>query len=171
MPTLYEISQSLEAIEELLFEVGGEVSDIHTEAVIDAWLGEYGQARDEKIDGYCALIREIEARRDARRLEAARLNDLATADHNAVTRLKERLMWFFEAHGIQKMDTARFRVSVANNGGVQPVAVLCKPEELPPQFQKIIVKADNDALREALEEGETMPFAALVERGRHLRIR
>src|SRR5262245_34808267 len=103
MPTLYQIGEDLRAIEELLLEVGGEVSDIDAERAIDQWLAEYGTARDEKVDAYCGLLKEMEARRDARRHERDRLDELAVIDDNAVRRLKERLLWFFEAHGISKL--------------------------------------------------------------------
>jgi hypothetical protein len=171
MPTLYSISGDLNSLDQLLTELNGELTDDEVEKIIDGWLEEITGARDEKVDAYCGLIREIEARREARHVEAKRLYDLAMVDENAVIRLKERLFWFFEAHGIQKLETVHFKVSVANNGGQQPINVKYPPNELPEEFQKLSVSADMKKLREVLETGETLPFAELLERGRHLRIR
>src|SRR4249920_49552 len=98
MSTLYEISADLQALEELLTEVGGEIPDEQAEAAIDAWLEETGTATKDKVDNYCGLIRELEARRDARKAEAQRLADRSRIDANAVDRLKGRLLAFFEVH-------------------------------------------------------------------------
>jgi hypothetical protein len=66
------------------------------------------------------------------------------------------------------METARFRVSVANNGGPQHIDIT---KDVPEEYQRITVSADTKRIREALERGELLDFASLLERGRHLRIR
>ena len=105
--TLYEISGNLAALESLLTEVGGELPDEVAEAAIDAWLEETGTATRDKVDSYCGLIREIESRATARKAEAKRLSERANIDSGAVDRLKARLLWFFEAHQIKTLETAR----------------------------------------------------------------
>jgi hypothetical protein len=169
--TLYEISADLQALEMLLTEVGGELPDAVAEAAIDAWLEETGKATRDKVDDYCGLIRELEARRDARKAEARRLADRAQIDANTVDRLKGRLLSFFEVHAIKTMETARFRVTAAQNGGVVPLIITAPLESIPDEFIEFVRKPMNPMIREMLEAGEALPFAELGERGKSIRIK
>ena len=169
--TLYEISADLSALEELLTEVGGELPDGEAEAAIDAWLEETGTATKEKVDRYCGLIRELEARRDARMEEAKRLQQRATTDWNAILRLKARLLAFFEVHQLKTLETPRFRVTAAQNGGVAPLTITAPLEEIPDEFIEFVRKPMNPMIRELLEAGERLPFAELGERGKSIRIK
>jgi hypothetical protein len=171
MPTLYDISDDLLALESILIEAGGDVTDPEADQAVDNWLAELGSARDEKIDAYCSLYREFDLRAKAREEEATRLFNLASADLNAARRLRERLLYFFELHRISKLETERFRLTVAANGGALPLFVDCEPEALPEDYQRVRIEADKAAIREALESGAPLDFARLGERGRHLRIR
>jgi len=170
MPTLYDISNDLLELESILMEAGGDVTDPEADEVVDRWLEACG-ARDDKIDAYCSLFREFETRAKARETEASRLFDLASADLNAAKRLRERLLYFFELHRISKLETDRFRLTVANNGGALPLFVDGEPEALPEEYQRVRIEADKAAIREALEQGAPLDFARLGDRGRHLRIR
>jgi hypothetical protein len=169
--TLYEISADLQALEMLLTEVGGELPDEVAEAAIDSWLEETAGATREKVDNYCALIRELEARRDTRKAEAKRLAERAGIDDGVVDRLKTRLLWFFEAHAIKTLETTRFRVTAAQNGGLQPLIITAPLEDIPDEFIEFVRKPMNPIIRELLEAGENLPFAELGERGKSIRIK
>lgn len=171
--TLFEICADLRALENLLEEIGGDISDPEVAEAIDQWLGENSEALETKLDGYAALITERMAMSKARKEEAKRLSDLARADENFAKRLRERLQLHFEEQGIEKTETARFKFSLANNGGRVPVLLdeEFPAEELPAEFQLQRIEADKDAIREALERGEVLEFARLGERGKSLRIR
>lgn len=179
MPTLYEIGEDLDALDALLAEVGGDVSEEEAEAAIDAWLQETAQARDEKLDRYAALIREKEARAAARQQEADRMATLAATDTNAARKLKTRLCDFLLSQGIKKVDTPRFRISVSGNGGKQGVSVNVPVEDLPADLRetRTTVLPLTDLIRERLEAGEALldgegrPLASLNPRGHHVRIR
>ena len=162
--TLMGISAGLSALEELLLEAGGDVSDPEADAAVDAWFAELGGARDQKVDDYCSLYEKLKRRGERRKR-------LAESDAKAAARLKERLQYFFEVQGISKLETDSYRLSIANNGGLLPLLVDRAPEALPAEFQKITVAADNEAIRRALESGEPIDFAHFGERGRHLRIK
>lgn len=173
MSTLFEIRNDLDALADLLAEVGGDVSEADAEAAIDAWLLETEGARNAKLDSYAALIREIELRAAGRKAEAERLAALAKSDSATVDRLRGRLLWFLQDQGLGKVETERFRLTVCANGGKAPVRLLVAPEQLPGEYQreKVIISADTDAIREALEQGAALSFAVLGERGHNLRIR
>lgn len=169
--TLFAISDDLLALDALLEELGGDVTEETTAAAIDDWLGTLGAERDQKLDNYAALIREIEARAEARKTEAHRLAELVRIDTNRAAVLKARLKNFFIVHDLKPIETARFKLSLVNNGGVLPLVVDLPADDLPEAFQRVKLEVDNDAIRSALDEGEVLPFARYGERGKSLRIK
>ncbi len=168
--TLFAISEDLQALYDRLEALGGDVTDPEVEATLDAWFEDLIEERDVKLDNYAALIRELEARAAARREEARRLTDRARRDEDQAAYLKNRLVLFFQQHGLKSVETRRYRLTVARRGGRAPVDLHVDPEALPEPFRRVKVSADLDAIREALERGETLEFAELGERGYSLRI-
>lgn len=173
--TLYEITSDLLALEDLLMDVGGDVTEESAQQAIDSWLSGLGEERDNKLNGYCWLIREIESRAEVRKQEAARLTSLAGVDGNAVKRLKDRMKQFMELTRTQKIETEHFKIGVQANGGRQAVEIApeiaANPSSLPEEFQKWTVSPDTDTIRTALETGQSLSFATLTPRGTHVRIR
>lgn len=169
--SLVEISDDLRAIDELMDEVGGELADASLEHWFDSITAEIGAQRDAKVDNYCALIDNLDAQAKRHREDAKRLAEWAQVDENKVRRLKERLLWFFEAQGLQRLVTAHYKPRIQSNGGVQPLAVNLRPEDLPEEFQRVTVEADNDRIRTFLESGEELEWAELLPRQTHLRIK
>lgn len=172
MRTLFQISDDLFALEAILAEVGGEITDDEAGAALEKFFDELGAERDAKIDNYCALIRELEARAEAREAEAKRLTALAGSDANSAKRLKNRLLVFFEIQEISKLDTARFRVAVQKNGGALP---LIFPEEwereparAPERYHKQTIALNKTLLREDAEftQSEIKKLKADVEAGK-----
>lgn len=147
-------------------ELTGEINP-----TIDALLQELEGSIATKVENYCWLIREIEGRAAIRLLEAKRIKALATTNENMVKSLKERLKFFFEQQQIEKLECKTFKVSIANNGGVQPLQVDLLPDQLPVQFQKITIEPDNQALRKAIEMGTEINGVRLLPRGTSLRIK
>lgn len=173
---LDERAEHIAALEELLFEVEGDVSEECAEAAITAWLAEADIPLRAKLDAYGAVIRERELRGAARKAEAERYGGLAEVDLNTAKRLKARLHWLFVNEGIEKMETERFKFTLANNGGKAPVLIHVSPSELPEWARRVTVSADTEAIRGEIEERERtgamgLDFAAIGERGRHLRIK
>jgi hypothetical protein len=164
--TLFDISEDFRALEDLL---DGDTPDLEA---ITAWLDELGAERDQKLDGYARLIGEIEARAKFRKDEARRIAELARLDETKAQQLKDRLKLFFESHGLSSIHTARYRLTLAKNGGKAPL-ILDTPdaEALPPRFQRVSIDLDREAIREALDAGEALDFARLGERGYSLRIK
>ena len=170
MATLLQIGDEAAALAALIDELpDGELTP-EAATALEAWFAQIGEQRDKKIDGYCAIIRELELRSDARHEEAARLAKLASGEANIAKRLRDRLKLFFELTGLQRVDTQRFRVSLAGNGGVRPVHIDCDAGALPEAFRKVECRADLPAIRDALLTGATIPGCRLDERGKSLRI-
>jgi hypothetical protein len=150
MPTLYDISTALRELEAKLLDNAGEIPDEAFEACLDA----AADQRDQKLDGYCALIRELEERANARSNEANRLQQLAAADQQAAERLRSRLKWFFERHQLPKVETMHFRISLQNNGGVLPLHIPqaweTEPASAPEVFHRRSIQLDRELLRKTV---------------------
>lgn len=169
--TLWDIAGDLTALEDLLEESGGEVTDC--EATIDAWFAELTTDAATKLDGYAGYIMELLARAEDRKEEAKRLADRARIDENLAGYLKARMLEFFVARGWPKLETKRYKLTVCNNGGKTPLKVFVPAHELPERFrqQRIEYVAKTDEIAKALEAGEELPFAQLGQRGKHVRIK
>ena len=169
MRTLFNISDDLEHLNSLLDELG---DDTQQQELLSQWFEELGTERDRKLDGYAALIAEMQARAEVRKAEAKRMLELATLDEKRARLLKERLKWFFETHKLKTVETLRYRLSLAKNGGKPPLILKdTSPQELPERFQQISVAPNNAAIRAALEAGEELEFAQLGVIGTSLKIK
>jgi type I site-specific restriction-modification system R (restriction) subunit len=146
--TLFDISDDLEKLNELLDAAG---DDTQQQEVLIQWLEQLGEERDRKLDGYAALISEMQAQAEARKAEARRLSELAASDENRAQLLKDRLKWFFEQHKLKTLETARYRLSVAKNSTrpliVNPDVALA---QLPEEYKKVSFELNTVAIREAL---------------------
>lgn len=172
--TLYDISQDLHALEEILTETGGEIPDGEIGEQLEAWFAQVGQAYTEKLDNMAALIRHFESLADAAALEAKRLSALAATRDNAAKRLKERVKQFLVEHGISKLATPRFSLSVVGNSRaalLYPRAWDANPEQIPAAFRLVQYAVNKQALIEALNESTAPDGVSLGERGNHLRIK
>lgn len=173
MATLIEISNSLVELEAQLDELGFDEQS----AVIEAWLEELhcekSEEMQDKLDNYAALISDLLARTEVRKAEAQRLMQRAKVDQGKADNLKKMLQWFFTKHELKTVETDRYRITLAKNGGKAPIVL---DEEysvaaMPDEFVKISMSPDLEAIREALEAGEKLEFARLSDRGQSIRIR
>jgi len=171
MPSIYEISDDLRALGELLAESLGEVTP-DAEAALAEFERELEANLHAKLDSYCGLIRELELRSEARRAEADRIATLARRDEMAATALRSRLLAVFRERRLPPQTTTRFSVRLSRNGGVAPVEFdTADFETLPDRFRVATWRADTKAVRAALEAGEPLGFARLRERGERIDIR
>lgn len=168
--TLFELTGDALALHDLLTETGGDITEPSVAQAIDAWMKELDKGLHTKVDGYCILVRELEARAEARKAEAERLAKRAQVDENAARALKERLKVAFQMIGVEKIETDNFNVRVQKNGGKAPLEVTVAPEALPERFTVVERKVNNEAVRAALEAGEKVEGCRLLDRGVSLRI-
>jgi len=169
MGTLIEICHDQIAFAALLDECDAEPS-IEAQQALELWFAELQASSKDKIDHYCAFVRELTLRAAARKEEAERLQKRADIDTNLAKELKERLKVYLQIQGIKRVETHRYKVTVAGNGGLVPLKIDVDPNKLPKEFQKWTVEPDNAKLRDALECGEVVEGVSLGVRGSHLRI-
>lgn len=165
MSTLYEISEEMRALEELIIEQNGDITD--DQDVVMQWMDDTSEQLSKKLENYGKLIRELEARSAARQEEAVRMRGRATVDANAAANLRRRLLYFFQERGIHTMETASFKFGVRKNGGAKPLEFI--EDDVTDEFKTLVV--DKSKIRKALEEGRELSFAKLNERGESLSIR
>lgn len=167
---LFEIGEELERIADALRDAEGVVND----GLLEEWFDSVMEARDQKIDRYCNLIKSLEGMAAIREEEIKRLQALVKGDQATVKRLKDRLRIFVEGQG-GKVETPLHKLSVAKNGGKVPVhypgAWAESPSEAPEAFHRRRIELDVEAIRASLEAGEEIPGCAIGERGTHLRIK
>lgn len=170
--TLYDISREFSELEDLLSGIEGDIS-ADQQKQIDEFLAGLEEDRDKKIDAYCGLIRDLEARAEARKREADRFAQLARFDANKVARLKWVLLNFMQTHRVERIETVRFRLRRAANAA--PKVELGKwylehPEDLEERFRLTVYKPNLKEIAQALKDGEPLDFASFGEKGENLRI-
>lgn len=170
--TLFAISEDLLALDHLLEELGGDVSDPAVDAAITAWMTELGADESLKFDGYVNYIRQLEMEAAAAQAEANDYAERAQTRRNRVAWLKSRVKDHLEATGRKKAGTATGRtLAIQANGGMTPIlwAETIDIEAVPENLTKRVL--DTEAVRFELEAGRELPIARLGKRGTHLRIR
>lgn len=124
-----------------------------------------------KAEGYAVVNQELQSKIDGISREIERLMAWKSAITSNKRRLNEALMGAMEAMGKRKLETEHFRISIARNGGKQPMYVTPSVEDIPEAFIVRKPEPDKEKIRAALEAGEELDFAHLEERGQHLNIR
>ena len=175
--TLFNISDDIRALDDLLIEIDGEVTDTTAEEAIDNWLAELGEERDEKLDQYAWLITQSEGYAENIKAEIDRLKRRQKAMENKATRLKERLELFLKTHGIEKIQTAKFTFALQKSGGKPKVILddyfIDHAVELPEGLRRVKFEPDLSAIREKIEAGDeyALGIARLETPQKKLRIR
>lgn len=162
MSKLYEITNKYDEVLNMLYD-----EEIDQQMVIDTAESIEGEFED-KADGYGKIIKEFDALKEARRAEAKRLMDSAKVFENKINFLKQNLFNAMKQTGKTKFATNLFTFNIAKNGGKQALTI---DGDVPEEFTKTIIENDTDKIRQALENGENLPFAHLEPRGESLRIK
>lgn len=167
MTRVHDATAAAQELEEMLLESSGELTD-EMEGQF-AILTQQAESLPAAIDDVLALVRDIEIRAEARKVEARRLADRAKRDESIAAWFKDQVLRVMQNEGMKKLETTRFRATVAMPGGK---ALLELIGDVPPEYveQQIIHVTDKDKIRAELEQGKTLCFARLVEKQPYLRI-
>lgn len=174
MPKLWEIAADVLALDALLDEVDGDVSDPQVEA---AWLAMQADLQTEesrKLDGYANYVRSLEMEATAARAEAELYLTRAKSRENRVAWIKSRIKDYLILTNRKSIKTETGRtIAVQVNGGVQALELVenLDPATLPNEFVIVRRVPDTDAIRRHVTEIGALPFACLKPRGTSLRIR
>lgn len=181
--TLHELTDTLRGIESSLAETGGELTP-ELEVALDEAEGNV----EEKVEGICFVIQELNAKSKAAKEESDRLRKLAATRANAAKSLKGYLRFHMERVDRTEFDLPRFRVKRIANGRPSVRLVDDSPEAIPARFSRVRVEVDTQAIYEELKDSGRLPsgvgswFISLdndddglgpvvaIERGEHVRI-
>lgn len=124
------------------------------------------------VDALVGALRVLQAREDSLLAEARRLSQAADIAGRSAERIQALLFGFTKRAGGKFETPVGRRLRVQANGGKLPVEVVhgTDPTTVPEQYRRVQVSIDLDAVRESLAAGEVLGWAALGERGSHLRI-
>lgn len=171
--SLYEIGSEWLAVEQVLDDCGGDISDPRFEAEITKIVESIADEEGEKLDGMVRFFRQLDMESAAAKSEADEWLRRATAKDQ----LSQRIRGLIRDHLIR---TVRPRLKVPSgmtlcvqtNGGTNPIEIdRIEPEMVPDHLCKVTRSIDREAVRAALEAGELLTFARILPRGSHLRIR
>lgn len=162
MSNLYKLTNNYETVLNMLYD-----EDADEEMILDTLEAIEGEIED-KADNYAKIIKELEAKQNARKEEAKRLTESAKVFENRVKALKSNLFNSMKATGKTKFATDLFSFNIAKNGGKQTLTI---DGEVPEEYTKTITENDTDKIRQALEKGEKLTFAHFEPRGESLRIK
>ena len=173
--TLFQLSADMAAIEDALWENGGELTE---ELALALQETELSLAR--KADGYNALLRSFVATKENLKAEIDRLTKLKKTAENAEKRIKQHICDTMGAFGIDKIEGDKSKIS-----RVRTTAIETNDDMLMFSYQKNLddlnailppyiraeMKVSKTAIKEYQKEQGILPAGAEVVENYSLRIR
>lgn len=166
MDTLYSLTDDLRQ----LIDLAPSIDPEDAQCFLDTLEGVLG-ARDDKLDGYAAVIDTLKSQVELLDHEEVRIANRKKAVENRIKLMKERMIQSMHATNQTKIQTELHTFSIQKNGGVAPLKISIDVKDIPKEYLKFKPEADNAKIREALEAGTKLDWAAIEERGEQLRIR
>lgn len=162
---LYDLTDEYLVLQDMMYDP--EVDEQTLKDTMEAVFGEI----EDKAEGYAKIIMGVKADAEVLKTEEERLYARRKRLEDRQKYLKDTLMANMRAVGIEKIETALFSISIAKNGGKEPLIIDGLVEDIPGRFlipQPPVI--DNDAVRRLLTEKQ-VDWAHLEPRGVHLGIR
>lgn len=155
-PTLYGITAELNAILAQLEELGGEITPELEQA-----LAITEEQFTAKAEDYGHAILNLKAMATAAKAEKDRLANLQKFYENAQKRLTDALSTAMQVFSQDKVENATMRLSLRHSTATEVDDL----DQLPSEYKttKVEVVADKTAIKKAIQQGEDVPGAHLVE--------
>jgi hypothetical protein len=163
MSTLYDLQGKYASLLELAEDgtTDPEVLADTMDSIVDAI--------NDKAEGYAQVIRQIKADIEANKKERDRFEARIKSYQSNLGTISQRLVEAMNETNQRKIKTPLFTISVAKNGGKQPIYI--DQANLQADVFKVKREPDTDKIRERLEAGEKVLGAELKPRGEHLLIK
>lgn len=161
---IYELTGEL--LELLEMAESGEIDEALTDT-----LEAVGDEFDDKIEAYCKVIQTLNADAEMLKAEEKRLAEKRGTIEGNVKRMKNAVENAMRAVGKTKAGGKFFSATIRKNGGKAPLIVEADASDMPDEFRSVYYKADNEAIRTALECGRVLGWAKIGERGESLVIK
>ena len=173
--TLFQLSADMAAIEDALWENGGELTDELALALSDT---EAGMAR--KADGYTALIRSFASQKEIIKAEINRLTKLKKVAENAEKCIKQHICDTMGMFGIEKIEGDKSKISRARTTAVETndEQILAAYQQnldelnaLLPPYITAEMKVSKTAIKEFQKAEGILPAGAAIVENYSIRIR
>lgn len=163
MSTLYDLQGKYASLLELAEDgtTDPEVLADTMDSIVDAI--------NDKAEGYAQVIRQIKADIEANKKERDRFEARIKSYQSNLNTISQRLVEAMNETNQRKIKTPLFTISVAKNGGKQPISI--DQDNLQADVFKVKREPDTDEIRKRLESGEKVLGAELKPRGEHLLIK
>lgn len=149
--TLYQMTSQAQELYELL------QNEVIDEQVFSDTLEAIGT--EEKIEGYCQVIKELQGDFEKYKAESDRLTARMKTVKNSIDRMKDSLLTFLKASGQDKVKGGTFAVSIGTSKATNIVDESLIPTEFKtPQPDKI----DKTAIKKAIESGVDVAGAEII---------
>jgi len=192
--SLFEIDAELDGLLDEIEEQTAQGGELAGELV--ARFQGFCSAYGEKVDRIGRFLRQMEAREQFCRSEAARLSDRARAAAGKVERTKNMVLYYLMSRNLKSIEGREFTLHAQKNsqdsvlitdeallpkcfcriearipGVIWETALSLLPDELAKTLESSIqeTRPDNDAIKAAVVQNEIVPGAD-VRRGTHLRV-
>jgi Siphovirus Gp157 len=167
--TLQEIVENRRALDEILADCGGEITDASVEEITGRWMEEITKDLAAKSDGYQYRMKDMQAME-------AQFKEMETMYRNArkslervEESLKTRMKLAMQAMGVNELAGNQFKYKLSDSA---PSVEIVDESQLPAKFcrEKVILEVDKTAVKEhVLSTGEEIP-GAILTRGKTLRV-
>lgn len=173
--TLYALTEQMAAIEDELYENGGELTP-----ELEKELTETRESLERKVDGYNALYRKLDAAAENAASEIDRLKKLKRTAENARDSLKRRIVWHMNMFGLKKLEGRLCKMSLRSTKSleVDNTAVLApygrdieRLRKKLPEWMTVEVKVSKTALKATYKGTDVLPAGVSEESRQSLIIR
>lgn len=165
--SLIELTAEQQALEDALFENGGELTPEMEEA-----LEINSAAIVAKVDSYHAVLRKFEMAETALDAEIKRLTALKKTAANAQKSIKGRIAYAMQSNGIERLDGTFCKISFRKSKAIEvdeealladyqtDIATLWAKL---PVYVTLDVKVSKSGVKTAMDAGENVKGATIVE--------
>ena len=159
--TLYELTAEMAAIEDELYENGGELTP-----ELKQEMTETKESLLRKVDGYNALLRKLGAMAASAKSEIDRLTKLKKTAENARKQVKEQLLWNMNVWGLEKLEGNLCRMSIRHTPSLEVddavalapyLGAIEKLQKALPEWVTVEVKVSKQAIKEAYKGTDILP--------------
>ena len=152
--TLYKIEQDALALEQLIYEAGGEVCP-----ALETFMEEVQKNLEVKVDAYNAVIERMELSSDLMKSKSRQYGVVAQTMANTAERLKDRIKASMLALGKEEITGEDIRFKLSNT---KPALVLEEKIDSAYMMQITETVPDKERIRAALVDGFAVTGAQLI---------
>ena len=152
---LYDIDVNLRALWTKIAEQEGEITEEDMQM-----LNELEIAKNDKLEGYGVIIREMKSEIDECDAEMKRIKEIADRKKNAMERLKKSLQEFMIGNEIDKLESVKVKLSFRKSQSLEIEEDAIIPEDL----MRIKKEPDKTAIKDFIVNGGELQGVHLLDK-------